>query len=210
MSIRWYVVQWSSDVNVQRGIQNQSGTVIDIPITAVAAVNQAFVTWSKFPQLGDTNNLDNDDPIIGELTTTTNLQFRVDMPRPAVDIYWQVIEFTNAADINVQKNTLTELIGNNLSVDVTLPIAVDPPPRSCLSGTTRPAGPPGHRRPYDARPAARRHDGPHRDRSIGGADLTEISVQPSTAGRLRCCAAAQASPTGWPRTSLVSAGASSA
>jgi len=173
MSIRWYVVQWSSGVSVQRGVQAQSAGVIDIPITAVAAVNQAFVTWSKFPQQADVNNLDNDDPLIGELTTTTNLQFRVNMPRPAVDIYWQVIEFTNAADISVQKGS-TSLIGNTLSVDVTLPIAVNPASTFVLVGynTTSGAGPAIGARMVRAQLI--NATTVRIDRSIGGADLTEI------------------------------------
>jgi Peptidase family C25 len=172
MSIRWYVVQWSSGVSVQRGVQAQNATVIDIPITAVAAVNQAFVTWSKFPQQTDVNNLDNDDPIIGELTTTTNLQFRVDMPRP-VDFYWQVIEFTNAADISVQKGS-TALIGNTLSVDATLPIAVNPASTFVLVGynTTSGAGPAIGARMVRAQLIDATTV--RIDRSIGGADLTEI------------------------------------
>jgi Peptidase family C25 len=178
MEIRWYVVQWSSGVSVQRGVQAQNGTVIDIPITAVAGVNQAFVTWSKFPQPTDINNLDNDDPIIGELTNTTNLQFRVNMPRP-VNIYWQVIEFTNAADINVQKGS-TALFGNAaLSVDVTLPIAVDPASTFVLVGyqTTSGAGPAIGARMLRAQLIDATTV--RIDRSIGdvGADITEIHWQ---------------------------------
>jgi len=119
ISIRWYVAEFASGVRVQRGESPQSPAVLNIPISPVAAVSQAFVTWSKTPQPTDQNNLDGDDPIIGELTSTANLQFRADTARTDDIISWQVIEFTSAADVRVQKGS-TSLTTGALSVDVTL------------------------------------------------------------------------------------------
>jgi len=125
ITIRWYVVQWTSGVLVQRGVVTQTATVQNVAITAVAAVNQAFVTWSKTPTATDQNNLNGDGPMVAELTSTTNLQIRMDMVGTSIITAWQVVEFTTAADILVQKGS-TSLVGNAaLSVNVTLPIAVN-------------------------------------------------------------------------------------
>ena len=106
ITIRWYVAAFASGVSVQRGEVDQSATVINVPIpSAVAAVDHAFVTWSKTPLNFHTNNFDGDDPAIGELTSTTNLQFRVTTSGPGMTISWQVVEFTNAPDVLVQKGS---------------------------------------------------------------------------------------------------------
>jgi hypothetical protein len=123
ISIRWYVVQFPSGVKVQRGEMIQDATAKNVTINAVASLNQAFVTWSKTP-----NNTDGvwsqDDPTLCELTTTANLQCRVNQSNAAHVIWWQVIEFTNAADINVQKGSAS-LLGSATSTNVTLPTAVN-------------------------------------------------------------------------------------
>ncbi len=124
ISIQWYVAEFSSGVSVQRGEVEQTNTTIDVPITAVGGVDQAFVTWSKTVVANDQNNMGTDDAVLGELTSTTNLQLRVDTLRTGMWISWQVIEFTDPADIRVQKGT-TSLLSGALSVDVTLPVAVD-------------------------------------------------------------------------------------
>lgn len=125
MTIQWYVVEFSSGVKVQRGEVTQAATTINVTLpTAVAAVNQAFVTWSKSPVAGD-GSYSEDDPIVGELTSTTNLQFRVNIANSVHVIGWQVIEFTNPADINVQKGTITTMTGATTSVTATLSPPVD-------------------------------------------------------------------------------------
>ncbi len=123
INIQWYVAEFSSGVNVQRGEVAQSTTTINVPITPMAAVNQAFVTWSKTPTAGD-GTTNSDDVVVGELTSTSNLQFRVNGANASHIISWQVIEFTNAADINVQKGTAS-LLGAALSTTITLGTAVN-------------------------------------------------------------------------------------
>ena len=122
ITIRWYVAQWASGVRVQRGEVDQSATVINVGIAAVSSVDHAFVMWSKNALDNHQNNLDGDDPVIGELTSTTNVQFRVDTDRPGITISWQVVEFTNPGDVRVQKGS-TSLTNGAMSVDVTLPPA---------------------------------------------------------------------------------------
>ena len=62
--------------------------------------------------------------MVGELTSTSNLQFRVNGANSSHVIWWQVVEFTNSADINVQKGT-TSLLGTATSTNVTLGTPVD-------------------------------------------------------------------------------------
>jgi len=44
MNIQWYVVEYSAGVRVQRGELSQTNTVLNVPLTALSATNQAFVT----------------------------------------------------------------------------------------------------------------------------------------------------------------------
>ena len=133
MTIRWYVVEFPSGVAVQRGeISSQSATTINVPITAVASVSQAFVTWSKTPN-DNGGTMSSDDPILCELTTTANLQCRVNGTNPNHIIWWQVVEFTNPADINVQKGS-TSLLGTALSTTATLGTPVDVTKTFVLAG----------------------------------------------------------------------------
>ena len=124
INIQWYVVSFASGVNVQRGEVTQSTTVVNVPITAVAAVNQAFVLWSKSASAGD-GTWGSDDMVLGEITSTTNLQFRTDGANAAHTIAWQVVEFTSAADITVQKGSITTMTGATTSVTAMLSPAVD-------------------------------------------------------------------------------------
>jgi hypothetical protein len=123
IDIRWYVASFASGVSVQRGQATQSATTLNVAITAVGAVNRAFVTWSKTSHSADVNWNDN-DPVLGELTATNNLQFRSNSSTGPHTIWWQVIEFTDPADITVQKGT-TSLTGGATSVTATLGTAVD-------------------------------------------------------------------------------------
>jgi hypothetical protein len=123
INIQWYVVTFGSGVSVQRGETPLSATSTNVAITAVASLSQAFVLWSMTPAAAD-NAWGADDQVLGELTTTTNLQFRVNTLNANHTVAWQVVQFTNAADINVQKGT-TSLIGAATSTTVTLGTAVN-------------------------------------------------------------------------------------
>jgi hypothetical protein len=125
VDIRWYVVSFASGVRVQRGEVAQTAATINVPIAAVAAVNQAFVLWSKSADAAD-QTWGLNDPVLGELTSTTNLQLRVDGANAGHTIAWQVVEFTNAADITVQKGSIATMTGATTSVTATLGTAVDP------------------------------------------------------------------------------------
>lgn len=123
IDIQWYVAEFSSGVKVQRGSMVQNASTVNATITAVASVSQAFVTWSKTPVATDAI-WGNDDPVVLELTSVSNLQMRSNYESSAHTVWWQVVEFTNAADILVQKGS-TSLTGTNLSVDATLSTTVN-------------------------------------------------------------------------------------
>jgi autotransporter-associated beta strand protein len=134
MNIQWYVVEYSAGVRVQRGEVNQTNTTINVPLAPLGSVGQAFVTWSKTPDPSETSFSDS-DPAVGEITSTTNLQFRVSAAPSATPIIsWQVIEFLNPASISVQKGSVTNLTGTNLSATVTLAAPVNTNSTFLLTG----------------------------------------------------------------------------
>ena len=122
INIQWYVVEYPCGVNVQRGETTLSSTVQDVPITPVGSLSRAFTTWSKTSFASDTTTDDNDE-IVAELTSTSNLQLRTNVAASDV-VWWQVIEFTSAADINVQRGT-TAMLGAAMSATITIPTPVD-------------------------------------------------------------------------------------
>ena len=134
MNIQWYVVVYSAGVRVQRGEVNQTNTTINVPLSPLSAVNQAFVTWSKTPDPAETAFTDS-DPVVGEITSTTNLQFRVGAAPSSVPVIsWQVIEFQNPASISVQKGSVTAMTGTNLLATVTLGAPVNTNSTFLLAG----------------------------------------------------------------------------
>ena len=100
----------------------------------LSAVNQAFVLWSKTTDVAGGEFSDN-ETVLGEITSTTTVQFRSTFTTPLDIISWQVVEFTNAADINVQKGT-TAMLGLTTSVTATLSPPVDENKTFVLAGFT--------------------------------------------------------------------------
>jgi len=177
VDIQWYVASFASGVRVQRGEVAQSAVTIDVPIAAVGSLAQAFVLWSKSADPPD-QNWGMNDPVVGELTTTTNLQFRVNLTNANHFIAWQVIEFTNAAEINVQKGSIATMTGATTSVTATLSPAVDPT-RTFVLASFRSASSTTN---VGARLLRAQLTNPTTitiDRSTGGAgeDLTEVTWQ---------------------------------
>jgi hypothetical protein len=116
------VVEYNCGVSVQRGATTLNANTVNVGVTPVASLAQAFVTFSKTVIASD-STWDVNDSVIAELTTTSNLQFRAEGQGSHV-AWWQVIQFTNPAEIEVQKGS-TSLTGTALSTAVTLPAAVD-------------------------------------------------------------------------------------
>jgi hypothetical protein len=123
ITIQWHVVEYNCGVSVQRGATTLNANTVNVAISGVSSLSHAFVTFSKTAISTDTT-WDVNDSVIAELTTTSNLQFRAEGNGSHV-AWWQVIQFTNPAEINVQKGS-TSLTGTALSSVVTLPTAVDP------------------------------------------------------------------------------------
>jgi len=125
ITIQWYVVEYLSGVKVQRGeVFSQIMPTMDVAINPVANVSQAFVLWSKTPSIFDVD-WSWDDPVIGELTSTSNLQFRVYGANLGHRIWWQVVEFTNLGEAMVQKGSVFTMIDTTTSVNATLSTPVD-------------------------------------------------------------------------------------
>ena len=125
ITIQWYIVEYHSGVRVQRGqIPSQTSTAMNVTISPVGNVSQAFVIWSKTPSSTDVN-WSSDDPVIGELTNASNLQFRVYGANAGHAIWWQVVEFTNPGDATVQKGSVFTMIDTTTSVNATLSTPVD-------------------------------------------------------------------------------------
>lgn len=135
IAIEWSVVEYNCGVSVQRGTAAPNTPTTDVTIAAVNSVAAAFVTWSKVTNPADTTWGGN-DPLVGELTSTTNLQLRQDVSATAT-IYWQVVEFTDPTKINVQKGS-TSLTGGGLSTTATLGTAVTTSRTFVLVGARRP------------------------------------------------------------------------
>lgn len=123
ITIRWYVVEYACGVSVQRGQVAQTATTVDIAITPVASLSRAFVTWSKTPDQAD-QAWDQDDPVVMELTSTSNLQLRANAVAPNHTVWWQVVEFTNPGDISVQRGT-TSLTGAAVTRNAAIPTPVN-------------------------------------------------------------------------------------
>ena len=66
IDIQWYVATFGSGVTVQRGAATMSALTVNVAITAVAAMNQAFVLWSMTPNATELEN-GSDDIIAGDL-----------------------------------------------------------------------------------------------------------------------------------------------
>jgi hypothetical protein len=124
ITIQWYVVEYLCGVRVQRGSVAQSSTTVNVPVTTVGSRSRTFVTFSKTAGSTDTS-WDANDAVVAELTSTSNLQLRTNTANSAHTIWWQIVEFTNPADVNVQRG-LTSMTGTALSSTVTLPASVDP------------------------------------------------------------------------------------
>ncbi len=138
ITIEWSVVDYSCGVAVQRGSVAPSAATTNVTITAVNSVAAAFVTWSKVPGPSDTT-WGNNDPLVGELTSVTNLQLRQDASAASSTIYWQVVEFTDSTKINVQHGS-TSLTGGATSTTATLGTAVTTSKTFVLAGARNPGG----------------------------------------------------------------------
>jgi hypothetical protein len=123
IAIQWYVVEYKRGVQVQRGETAVSATSVDIPITPVGALRQAFVTFSKTPAAAD-SSWESDDAVVADLTSTSNLELRADVANASHIVSWQVVEFLSVSAADVQRGS-TSLTSTTLSQAATLGTAVN-------------------------------------------------------------------------------------
>ena len=136
IDIHWSVVEFSAGVRVQRGQFNQTSTNLTIGLAQpVASTAQAFVLWSKTTTATDTSWGSN-DPIGGRLVNNAQLEFRAEQAASTHLVEYQVVEFTDPADILVQSGDSPGLVGGNSSRNVNLPTNFDPASTFVLAGYT--------------------------------------------------------------------------
>ena len=100
---RWYVVQYTCGVKVQRGTVTLAGTGATVPITPVASLSQAFVTFSQTSVPAE-SQWEADNQLAVDLSNPSTVQITAGATSSQT-VSWQVVEFTNPRDINVQRGT---------------------------------------------------------------------------------------------------------
>ena len=124
ITIRWSVVEYARGVRVQRGEVLKNGATVNASVIPVASTEQAFLTWSKTASTMETI-WRADTLTLGELAGEDRIRFRSNTAPAGSDvIWWQVVEFTNPADLLVQRGTTT-LSGAALSINRPLSNSVD-------------------------------------------------------------------------------------
>jgi len=136
IDVHWTVLEFASGVRVQRGEFDQTSATmtIDLP-TPVASTTQAFALWSKTAFAGD-SLWGSDDPVGGYLLNNSQLRFRAVDANNAHRISYQVVEFTDPADIFVQAGDSPGMNGGNGQRLVNLTTSVDPERSFIVSGFT--------------------------------------------------------------------------
>jgi hypothetical protein len=137
MTIQWYVIEYLMGVNVQRGIASMTSTATNVAISPISETDQAFLTWSRTPAPGD-QHWNYDDLTVGEITSTSNVQFRLNSVNSAHRVFWQVVEFVNPGDITVQTGSVFTMTGMTTSVSATLGTPVSPSKSFVLAGFRTP------------------------------------------------------------------------
>jgi hypothetical protein len=128
VDVQWYVVEFSQGVVVERGITNQTAATVNQAITSVpgVALAQMFVLTSKRPNPGETN-WNNSMPAAADLTSATNLRFRVgSVPGVPHVNAWEVVKFLNPADVLVQRGNITTMVNATTTVNASIAVPVRP------------------------------------------------------------------------------------
>lgn len=113
--INWKVIYFSSGVSVQRGNRTINSATVNQSISAVSSLSNSFVILNM---QNNGSAYGDDDGVIAELTSTTNLQFRASAA--TFDVDWQVVEYDSCVvqpiSISLSGATAT---GSLTAVDVT-------------------------------------------------------------------------------------------
>jgi hypothetical protein len=124
ITARWFVAAFASGISVQRGEVALSATTVNVALSDVGNTNRAFVLWSKSCESGGGTS-DENDFLLSELTSTTNLQFRANQANATNSIGWQVVVFDSANDAVVQRGIVTTMGTANTMATATIPTPVD-------------------------------------------------------------------------------------
>src|SRR2546430_8136621 len=174
ISVQWYVVEYTCGVKVQRGETTISATTVNQSITAVASLNQAFVLWSGTGNPASAT-WDSSWAVLGDLTTTSNLQFRTSAVDATPHVYaWQVVEFVNSWDVDVQRGTLSWASATGAQT-ITLSRAIDTTETFILVGFRMPTVAAVGQRLFRAHPASSTTIGVSRGST--GTAVDEITYQ---------------------------------
>ena len=115
--INWKVIYFSSGVSVQRGNRTINSATVNQSISAVSSLSNSFVILNM---QNNGSAYGDDDGVIAELTSSTNLQFRASSA--TFDVDWQVVEYDSCVvqpiSISLSGATAT---GSLTAVDVTKP-----------------------------------------------------------------------------------------
>ena len=124
INIQWYLVEYANGVAVQRGDTTQSSATKNVTLgTSLSAASSAFLLYSK--TVGSTDSIySEDDPMLGRITSSSNIQFKTDLANSNHAIHWQVVEFTDGS-VNVQTGTNSITTQGQFSASNTLSNAVD-------------------------------------------------------------------------------------
>ncbi|MGB0404082.1 MAG: T9SS type A sorting domain-containing protein [Salibacteraceae bacterium] len=90
--IEWTVIEYSSGVTVEHGSTNVDASTKDQAITAVGNLSNSFpiITMSN-----NGSTWGNDDGVVAELTSTSNLQFRCSNSN--FDVNWQIVQYDSCS-----------------------------------------------------------------------------------------------------------------
>ncbi len=104
VTVRWYAVEFSAGVSVQRGTTAQTATVTNAAISPVT-LSETFVLISRQQS---SNNYSNDEFLRTQLTSATNLEMALNSGSGGNND-WQVVSMPGAV---VQRGTLTLAAGS--------------------------------------------------------------------------------------------------
>ncbi|NNC96256.1 MAG: hypothetical protein HKN92_11915 [Chitinophagales bacterium] len=132
--ISWNVIEFEHGVRTQRGGVAMANRKNIVNINPVVSTSQAFILISKTAKVDD-GSFGFNDYILADFNSTSQIEIRVDLETVEHIINWEVIEFLNPADINVQRGS-TSMDGTTTLVSSTLVSAVDLSKSFLLTGYT--------------------------------------------------------------------------
>jgi len=112
VNVDWFVVEYLQGVQVVRGTVTATpasrAVALPAPPTGVSSTSQMFALVSMRTSAADAT-FNRDNTVVGEITTTTNLNLNVGVANAGYSIHYQVVYFQNSADITVQRgnNSMT-------------------------------------------------------------------------------------------------------